>query len=1074
MATPTNITIRLNADNRGGETIKKSLSDIEKQSKSTGAAFQSFANAQTSFMGIAKNAAIFQGVQTLLRQFAQIPLSMDSIIERGNRFNLVMEGAKNQLAGVFRNAAPEKFTSMSAAMLASANAIEMIRKAAKETRISQQQLVAAFQSSAGAMTLAGAPIERQIRLVADFTAATATFGTEAAATGEDLRKLFSGTRGKKNDTADWLGLTKEDVEKAHKQGNILELLEERVKNLKEELGGKDDSFVVAKARLEDSLDEATGNVSETAMKQISKGFIDLSEAIKAIPTETLNEIGKSFANLVNLGSGIVQLGTHIAFLVPTIGKLAAAFAGVKIGQKILASMPKMIANGSGQGAALLATNTAAASAASALSGTATRADARWAKTAPVAANAEMFSANESAFNSRKNALSASAASRDASLQLSFAKLGGNENQISAATKAADMAKKMEQKAFTESIMKSKIATEARTRAEWAATRASEVRAKRESMSFTNSFKGKGVAGNIAGGAGVAMNALAVFSMAREMGKFIGEETGLTNFLTDSISGTGNAKNKEEYDAKLGKEFSALSIKNREEAVDETSLGKRKSATQIELEKLKARALNPTGDDKKFSDILNDRIKLLEGELKSMERDPKQYLKNAAEHREATNADSKTNKDDGRLQKAKMESANFTDADYKELERLRAGESDDAKKVKEAKETLAKAKKEFDETQKLQFEKLGKNEATDNILGTKYDIDEKAKLAAAEALRKVEEAAAANAEKRRRVESDLSILQAQASGKSVDELHAMKEKETTTRRIFDLEKQLVAEGLNRAEAGKKSLEIAQAESTARAQIKARETATQLRDIYAEMLIKDLQIAGANEAQLTPLRTQITLQKRIEELKKSGLATELATKIASEESAAATALENQSRGKNLLMRTMELEAKEARAKGDTKKAKEMETQLKLLNKMKEIQSSTDLGEKEAFDLARREVSADITLEGKSKTPTQTYSKKRKNSRIKFAKTDTTELPTFETFAAYNREKREGGALGRLRENQSQFQVPATKTPLPDIGKPINKAGDDIVAGLKDVGNALTTNFDKINQTISDLEKQIKNSR
>ncbi|MDR0536230.1 MAG: hypothetical protein LBG65_07815 [Puniceicoccales bacterium] len=222
--TETRVTIRLDGNTAGAKPVQNTIKNIRDAAMETQKQVTALGRSFNSMSSMAKNAFVFSGISTfsesIMRPFREFPLSMDSIIERGRAFNLAMDDARNAVAGMLRNSEPQKFKSVAMAVGAAGDAIARLREAAKGGVVTSRNLISAWQAAAPEMTRAGVSLERQTKIIGDFSKATATYGFEAAEIGEDFRKIFSGKRGEKNAAADWLGMGKEEISRARNDGTL--------------------------------------------------------------------------------------------------------------------------------------------------------------------------------------------------------------------------------------------------------------------------------------------------------------------------------------------------------------------------------------------------------------------------------------------------------------------------------------------------------------------------------------------------------------------------------------------------------------------------------------------------------------------------------------------------------------------------------------------------------------------------------------------------------------------------------------------------------------------------------------
>jgi hypothetical protein len=339
------IRINLTSNAAGGTAVVNSLGKVKSQSEDTKRAMTALANATNSWGLAFKNAFAVNAVAGGFARAADM-FGLNSLIERGTQFNAVMASTQSAIAGMLRSSQPERFATMRAALDASAGAMGGLREEARRARVSYQGLLAAFQLAAPFMSRNGVAVEQQVKLLADFARVTAAGGQEMAAFGQDFARLFQGQRGKRNLAADWLGLSTEQVKEAFEAGNLRTLIEERVAGLRDLAAPEGAAVAVTRAKtvLEDSLDEAAGHLAGAANKQIAQGYLDLAEAIRAVPVETLQSIGTSVGWLAKQGMSLVEFGVQNAKTLEHLARAAGVAALVFGGQKLLGALGSMVRN----------------------------------------------------------------------------------------------------------------------------------------------------------------------------------------------------------------------------------------------------------------------------------------------------------------------------------------------------------------------------------------------------------------------------------------------------------------------------------------------------------------------------------------------------------------------------------------------------------------------------------------------------------------------------------------------------------------------------------------------------------
>jgi hypothetical protein len=440
---------------------------------------------------------------------------------------------------------------------------------------------------------------------------------------------------------------------------------------------------------------------------------------------------------------------------------------------------------------------------------------------------------------------------------------------------------------------------------------------------------------------------------------------------------------------------------------------------------------------------------------------------------------------------------MTEQDYKALENLKNSRLSVDEKVKKAEDELKEKKARAADAQWSYVETDDKE--LELLQQEKIDKTLKERMEAEDKLKELKKQQVALEEQERRVEADLAMVTRAAQGVEKEELAALRERETVTRRIFELRKQFVEMGKSEVEAGKKAAQIASVEAAARAREKAQATAEGLRGVFAEMLIKDAQLRGTEDEKVRKMQEQLAVQKRVVELKNMGLKADRAAALAAKEAQLARQQEAKTRAENLAVYDAEMKVRELRKGGKSAQADKQEAIIKVWKRAREMQEQFGMDRREAYSRAVNEHKLDAPALARNTKAEAYYAELRRTKGNLFRQGETAwdfekrttgktryELPVQPYTPSYN-DVWEGGfgggfdkyVGGRGRAGASGAEVNApTGGGVPDLAGTVDKsvsAGANAMAAAVDaLGTALNTKFSDIATKVETITEQVKNGR
>lgn len=257
--------------------------------------------------------------------------ALQSIGEEGLQVNAQMENVRNGIATVIASVAEIRNSdgvqlkgvdALNAALPVAADQLRKLRIDALETSATFADIAPAFQAAIGPGLAAGLNIDQIRENTIKLTQAVTALGLPYDQIKQETRAILSGEINRNTQAAQALGITREAVKEAQKQGKFAEFLEEKLQGAA--AAGKlvAQSFTAAQSNLKEAAQTFSGVVTEGLFDQLKGSLNNILPQI----------FDKNQANLISQNfSGIADTLTRIF---DTAGKGAAdaislIFDGIK-------------------------------------------------------------------------------------------------------------------------------------------------------------------------------------------------------------------------------------------------------------------------------------------------------------------------------------------------------------------------------------------------------------------------------------------------------------------------------------------------------------------------------------------------------------------------------------------------------------------------------------------------------------------------------------------------------------------------------------------------------------------------
>lgn len=256
-----------------------------------------------------------------------IAAGFKDFIRTGVEFNATLETAQIGIAAVYRSFDKTgRYATFADAMKASAGAIADLKREAATSPATFEQLLVAYQSTAGAMASAGIPIGKQVGLINLLSQTLSGLGIRSEQLVQESRAILTGNINENAAGARMLGITRGDIESAKAAGTLLEFLNSKLSTFAEAAEAGKSSFNTLKSNLEDAYTDLAAKVSKPLFDSLKGSIASLNAGIANLSPE-------DFRPLIDMLKGAADAGVKLASVLPQIVNglvaLAAAYAGVK-------------------------------------------------------------------------------------------------------------------------------------------------------------------------------------------------------------------------------------------------------------------------------------------------------------------------------------------------------------------------------------------------------------------------------------------------------------------------------------------------------------------------------------------------------------------------------------------------------------------------------------------------------------------------------------------------------------------------------------------------------------------------
>lgn len=348
------ILISIREELRGLQRSQEAFRDMREEA-------QGLDDALAQGAGIGGGIALFNtAVETLKR-------TLLDTLQVGVDFNQTLQTASIGIAAVLKQFDDAgQYKSFGDAMLASADAIELLKAKALESPASFESLVQAFQGTAGAMASAGIPLARQVDLIVNMSQALSGLGIHASQILQETRALITGNINADAMAAKTLEITTTDIKNAKARGELYEFLSERISAFAEAAEVGAGSLSVLKSNFEDAFQQQAARATEELTAAMATLYKQLGEFVG---TDNFGEFLKILADgatkLTGELTSLVKWVDENAEAVRNMGEVvlwtATALTGLKLLGKwnpfdkaALTALPALLSRAMTQGKALMA------------------------------------------------------------------------------------------------------------------------------------------------------------------------------------------------------------------------------------------------------------------------------------------------------------------------------------------------------------------------------------------------------------------------------------------------------------------------------------------------------------------------------------------------------------------------------------------------------------------------------------------------------------------------------------------------------------------------------------------------
>lgn len=261
---------------------------------------------------------------------AKIVQTFTSMTRSGVAFNTQLQQARLGIAAVLKQFdAKGRFKTFEDALAASAAAIDLLKQKAKESPASFGELVQAFQGTAGAMSAAGIPLQKQVDLIVNMSQALSGLGIRSEQILQETRALITGNINADAAAAKILGITAADITRAKEQGQLYEFLAGRIASFGEAARRGATSLQTLRSNFGDALEQRAGVATEKLTAALQRMFAVLTRVVDAPGVVAL------LNGLADAAARGVEYITRLAGVVERIGPNGAAAIAALVRQLTL-------------------------------------------------------------------------------------------------------------------------------------------------------------------------------------------------------------------------------------------------------------------------------------------------------------------------------------------------------------------------------------------------------------------------------------------------------------------------------------------------------------------------------------------------------------------------------------------------------------------------------------------------------------------------------------------------------------------------------------------------------------------
>jgi hypothetical protein len=223
------------------------------------------------------------GVGAELVQFAtRLPGMFAEGIKAGIQFNSTIETAQIGIAAVLKQFdAAGKYPTFAAAMNASAGALDYLTEKAKKSPATLQELVQAYQGTAGAMAAAGLTVKQQVDLIAQMSQTLGGLGIRSEQILQESRALITGNINADAAAAKILGITAEQITSVKAKGQLYDFLMGKMSAFATASDFSANTLTQLWSNTEDAFDQYMAKLSEPIFEELKKGIAEIMRALES-------------------------------------------------------------------------------------------------------------------------------------------------------------------------------------------------------------------------------------------------------------------------------------------------------------------------------------------------------------------------------------------------------------------------------------------------------------------------------------------------------------------------------------------------------------------------------------------------------------------------------------------------------------------------------------------------------------------------------------------------------------------------------------------------------------------------